>query len=326
MVEGLLTKSLQSICLIMKNKKISVVIPVFNNASTLQKLFSELINVENCLNEIDIDLEIIAIDDGSNDNSLNILLLTKESNPSLKVIQLTRNFGAVSCSKTGFKFVQGDAFVVIAADLQDPPHLILDMTKQWVNGSKFTICVRSSRADPFLSKLSSWIYYKLLKLFVIKNYPKGGFDIALMDKVFLAYLANSSKNTFTPFLSFWLGYEPSIIHYYRPARIAGKSGWTFSRKLSAFLDVMLSFSIVPIRSMLIVGGIVSFISFAYGFSVFINALLHKIPIEGFATIVSLLSFLLGLIILMLGIIGEYLWRIYDQSNYRPETVIKNMWL
>jgi dolichol-phosphate mannosyltransferase len=265
------------------------------------------------------------VDDGSKDQSLSLLLEFKATRPETKVVKLTRNFGAVHCSKTGFKFVTGDAFVVLAADMQDPPELVIEMVDKWVAGSKFVICERISRNDPLISKICSKIYYALLRTFVMSNYPKGGYDIALMDKVFLSYLLNSSKSVFTPLLTYWLGYKPDVIHYHRPAREHGKSGWTFAKKITAFLDVMLGFSITPIRAISGIGVIVACCSFLYGGVVSTHALFHQMPIRGFATVVALITFLLGLIIIMLGIIGEYLWRIFDETNKRPETVIEEIW-
>ncbi|RZT41541.1 glycosyltransferase family 2 protein [Cupriavidus agavae] len=309
----------------MNKKKISIVVPVYFNAGSLPRLFDELRAVEEQLRERSLGLELIFVDDGSRDNSLEKLLEFKKSRPETIVAKLTRNFGAVHCSKTGIRFVTGDAFMVLAADLQDPPRLILEMVDKWLAGSKFVICERFTREDPFVSKLYSKLYYTMLRTFVIRDYPEGGYDMALMDKAFLPHIVNSSKSVFTPLLAYWLGYKPEIIQYHRPKREHGKSGWTFAKKFNAFLDVMLGFSITPIRAISALGALVSLCSFVYGVSVVINAWLGDIPVQGFATVVALITFLLGLIILMLGVIGEYLWRIFDETNKRPETVIEEVY-
>ena len=309
----------------MSRKKISIVVPVYFSAGSLPALFTELLKIEAILDAKGLDLELIFVDDGSKDNSLQMLLDFRQRRPGTVVAKLTRNFGAVHCSKTGLKYATGDAALIVAADLQDPPHLIPDMVDRWLAGSKFVICERSTRDDPLVSTLYSAVYYKLLRLLVIKDYPKGGFDMALIDRALLTHVVNSSKNVFTPLLMYWLGYTPDVIHYHRPARAHGKSGWSFSKKFTAFLDVMLGFSITPIRAISAVGALVSLLSFAYGVSIVINALLHRIPVEGFATVVALMAFLQGLIILMLGVIGEYLWRIFDETNKRPETVVEELW-
>ena len=307
------------------NKIISVITPVYYNANSLPILFEQLGTLEEQLASRDIGLELIFVDDGSGDNSLERLLDFKKHRPQTKVIKLTRNFGAVHCAKTGFKFVTGDAFIIIAADLQDPPGLVLEMVEHWQKGSRFVICERDTRDDPLLTRIYSRIYYAMLRSIVISDYPEGGYDMALMDKDLLPYLVDSSKSVFTPLLAYWLGYKPTVIKYHRPARAHGKSRWTFRKKFHAFLDVMLGFSITPIRSISAIGVIVSLCSFGYGMIVIINAIFGNVPVQGFATVVALITFLLGLIILMLGVIGEYLWRIFDQTNRRPETVIEKIY-
>lgn len=306
-------------------KTLSIVVPVYFNAGSLPRLFEELLKLEVQLNERALRLELIFVDDGSRDESLALLLEFKALRKETRVVKLTRNFGAVHCSKTGFKFVNGEAFMILAADLQDPPSLVLEMVDRWLAGSKFVICERVTRDDPLISKLYSKLYYKMLRLLVMRDYPEGGYDMALMDKAFLPHLVNSSKSVFTPLLAYWLGYKPEVIRYHRPAREHGKSGWTFAKKFRAFLDVMLGFSITPIRVMSGTGAIVALGSFLYGGAVVFNALMNRIPVEGFATMVALVTFLLGLILLMLGIIGEYVWRIFEETNRRPETVIDEVW-
>lgn len=309
----------------MGSRKLSIVTPVYFNAGSLPRLFDEFRALEQALRQEDVDLELIFVDDGSRDESLHLLLQFKESRPQTKVVKLTRNFGAVHCSKTGFQFVTGDAFMIVAADLQDPPSLIVEMVRRWKAGARFIICERSTRDDPFISRAYSRIYYKLLKIFVLRDYPEGGYDMALMDRAMLPHMVNSAKSIFTPLLAYWLGYTPEVIHYHRPKREHGRSGWTFAKKFTAFIDVMLGFSITPIRAISGIGALTAFCSIAYGLSVVLHALFNRLPVEGFATVVALITFLLGLIILMLGVIGEYLWRIFEETNKRPETVIEQEW-
>lgn len=305
--------------------KLSIVVPVYFNEASLPEIFAALSSVEVALQSRQVCLELVFVDDGSLDGSLAKLLAFRESRPSTRIVKLTRNFGAVHCSKTGLRYITGDAFMIVAADLQDPPELIVEMVDRWMRGAKFVICERQSRSDPLLSKVFSRVYYSLLRTFVIQDYPAGGYDMALMDKAFLPHLVNSSKSVFTPLLAYWLGYRPEVIHYDRPARRHGRSKWTFSKKFRSFLDVMLGFSITPIRAISGIGALVSLCSFGYGGLVVLNALFREIPVEGFATVVALITFLLGLIILMLGIIGEYLWRIFEETNKRPETVVDEVW-
>jgi dolichol-phosphate mannosyltransferase len=306
-------------------KTISVVVPVYYNEGSLAPLAHELSEVEARLQEREIALELIFVDDGSGDRSFDELLKIKQRRPATKIIKLTRNFGAIHATKTGFRFVTGDCFMNLAADLQDPPDLILQVIEKWQQGSKFVLAARSHREDPLSSRFFAWVYYVLLRLFVVSDYPPGGFDLALMDKAILPYLNNSSKNINTPLFAYWLGFKPDIIEYARRKREYGKSRWNFWKRLKLFIDALLGFSIVPIRMISLIGVIVSLLSFAYGFLILFNTFVGRAAIPGFATIVALISFLLGIVIVMLGIIGEYLWRIFDETNKRPEAVIDEVY-
>lgn len=306
-------------------RTISVVVPVFWNEQSLAPLFEELSRTEQELRTKNYNLELIFVDDGSGDNSLGELLKIKNSRPATKIIKLTRNFGAIHASKTGFQFVTGDCFMILAADLQDPPELILEMLGKWESGCKFVLCSRTARHDPVLTKIFSSFYYSLLRVFVVSDYPKGGFDLALMDRALLPYLQGASKNINTPLLAYWLGFKPEVIQYERRKRKYGTSRWSFGKKCKFFLDSILGFSIVPIRAISFIGVVVSLLSFAYGLIILVNAVRGHTDVRGFATIVALMSFLLGLVIVMLGVIGEYLWRIFDESNKRPESVIDEIY-
>jgi dolichol-phosphate mannosyltransferase len=270
-------------------------------------------------------MELIFVDDGSGDGSLDELLKIKKRREATKVIKLTRNFGAVHASKTGLQFVTGDCFLTLAADLQDSPELILSMVDKWLEGGKFIICKRTHRDDPPVSKLFAYIYHRLIRIFVIENYPSLGYGMALMDGDLLPYMQNSSKNINPPLFAYWLGFQPQVILYERKKRIHGSSKWTFSKRVKLFLDSLLGFSVVPIRMISLIGLLVSMVSFGYGTLVLINALRGNKAVLGFATIATILSFLLGLIIIMLGVIGEYIWRIFDETSRRPEFVIDEIY-
>jgi len=300
---------------------LSAVIPVYFNEGSLSVLFDQLRVVEDQLAGLDMKLELIFVDDGSGDASLAELLKIKEARPDTKIVKLTRNFGAVHASKCGLQFVTGDCFMILAADLQDPPELIVAMATRWLAGSRFTICERSSRDDPVVSKVFSAAFYWLVHRLVMRDYPSGGYDMALMDRALLPHLVTSSKNLYTPLLAYWLGYRPEVIKYHRPKRSHGTSRWTFRKKLTAFLDVILGFSVTPIRLISGFGAIVAVLSVCYGVSVVVNALLGNVPVVGFASLAALITFLLGLVLVMLGVIGEYLWRVFDEVNRRPEAVV-----
>lgn len=309
----------------MNQPKVSLVIPVYYNAESLPLLFIELQKVEQKLAEKNMGLELIFVDDGSRDNSLAELMKIKQQRSETKIIKLSRNFGAIHAIRAGFQHVSGDCFTILSADLQDPPELVLDMADKWLAGSKYIICVREKRYDPVTTKAFSAAYYRLVHLFVSHEFPKGGFDLALMDKTLLPYMQCSGKNINPSLFSHWLGFEPEIIYYTRREREFGKSRWTFSKKFTYFLDSILGFSFIPIRLISLTGLIVSLFSFCYGMFQVIYALLGHTHLPGFASIVSLISFLLGLVITMLGVIGEYIWRIFDEVNKRPDFVIDEIY-
>lgn len=305
----------------MSGGTVSVVVPVYYNEGSLPILFERLLEVEEGLRQRGLGLELIFVDDGSRDGSLAALREIKRRRPATKVVKLTRNFGAVHASKTGMRFVTGDCFLVLAADLQDPPELILEMADRWREGAKFVICVRQERQDSAGSRLFARLYYLLIRLFVVRDYPAGGYDPGLMSRELLPYMLDSAKNVNTPLFAYWLGFEPVKIHFTRPKRQHGKSRWTFLKRVKFFLDSILGFSIVPIRAMSLFGALVALASFAYGSVIAVNALRGIGSVPGFPTLVVILSFLLGIVIMMLGVIGEYLWRIFDEVSRRPEAVI-----
>lgn len=305
-------------------KTLSVVVPVYFNAPSLPVLFEELAVVEEKLRERGLALELIFVDDGSGDDSYQELLKIKQRRPATRLVKLTRNFGGVHAVKIGFQLVTGDCFMMLAADCQDPPAMIVEMADRWLAGSKYTVCARAGRQDPPAKKLFAYFYYRLLRLFVAKDYPATGYDLALMDKAMLVHLQTSAKNINTPLFAFWLGFKPTVLSYERRRRLHGKGRWTFAKSFKFMLDSLLGFSIVPIRAISAVGLVVSCLSFLYGGVVVASALLHGSEIRGWSSMAALVSFLLGLIIVMLGIIGEYIWRIFDEVSRRPEAVIEEI--
>ncbi len=317
--------NLQTIGSISSVKKISILVPVYFNELSLPSLFEELLAVEATLRQKNIEMELLFVDDGSGDDSLQELFKIKRRRPATKIIKLTRNFGAVHATNAGFQFVTGDCFIVIAADLQDSIELIPSLVDKWLQGSKFVICKRTRRHDPVLSRLFASVFYRLVRFFVIENFPQRGYDLALMDRALLPYMQNTSKNINPPLFAYWLGFQPEVVLYERKKRAFGKSRWTFRRKVKLFLDSLLGFSVAPIRMISLIGVLVSLASFGYGVWIIVSALRGKTIVQGFATIVTITSLLLGLVIIMLGVIGEYVWRIFDEINKRPESVIDEIY-
>jgi dolichol-phosphate mannosyltransferase len=305
-------------------KIVSVVIPVYYNEQSLNALFQALDRVRTALADRGMGLEVICVDDGSGDRSFAVLSDLQVDHPYLKLVKFTRNFGSMSAFKAGLQYVTGDCFMLLSADLQDDPTLILDMTSLWQEGNQFVICEREGRDDPFGAKVFSSAFYSLFRRLAIAGYPQGGFDLFLLDRRYLPHIQGSERNTNLLVLGYWLGVRPVVIKYQRKKREHGKSRWTLSKKTKLFIDTFISFSFAPIRFISFMGIVTSILSFLYGLFVVVLTLVAANPVPGWTTIVALITFLLGLIMLMLGIIGEYLWRILDEGRNRPEYVIEEV--
>jgi glycosyltransferase involved in cell wall biosynthesis len=310
----------------MSNRRLSLVIPVYFNVESLPALSTELERVEGELQRRSLDLELIFVNDGSGDGSLQELLKIKDKRPPTKIINLSRNFGAVAASKTGLGFVTGDVFGILAADLQDPPQQVVEMADHWLAGHKFVISVRAARDDPWVSRLLSRLYYRAIDWLVVPGYPTGGYDLMLMDQSMLGHLIGSTKHTNLALYAFWLGFNPVVLYYVRRKREHGKSRYTFRKRFKFLVDTISGFSATPIRLMSLFGFSIAILSFVYGANIIVNALLGNVDLRGFATLVALISFFSGLILFMLGMLGEYLWRVFAAVNNVPEAVIDETYL
>jgi glycosyltransferase involved in cell wall biosynthesis len=301
---------------------LSIVIPVYYNADSLLDLFDRLKNVEQTLLTQNVHLEIIFIDDGSKDNSFDVLLAIRQQRPQTKLIKLTRNFGEIAASSAGFAQASGHCVVTLAADLQEPPEQIFPMLAEWQNGHKLVFSCRRSREDPWGTKLLAGIYYKLLELLVVKGFPKTGTGMVLMDRSLLPYVRTLGRRVSYALYLFSLGFDTALLSYDRVERKHGKSRWTFKKKFFYFLDTITGFSATPLRLISAIGLIVSFLSMAYGTIQIIHALIGGTQVPGFVTLAVLISFATGIIVTMLSIIGEYLWRIFEIISHHPKSVIE----
>jgi glycosyltransferase involved in cell wall biosynthesis len=299
----------------------SMVIATYYNADSLPSLFADLDNFEKKLLSLGLNLELIFVDDGSGDDSFARLVEFRKVRPKTKLVRLARNFGAVAAIKAGMKFVTGDCFMPFGADLQEPLEAVLRMVEQWMAGHKLVLAVRRSRGDPLATRVFAAIYRGIVRLTVKRDYPSGGVGLMLMDRVMLKPMLDSAKNINPNVYAFWLGFDPKIIEYDRLERKHGRSRWTFAKKSQYLIDTITGFSVVPVRIVTCIGLITAMISFLYAFYIVIATISGQIAVSGFATIVTVTSFLGGCTLFMLGVIGEYLWRIFDQVSGRPESVI-----
>lgn len=310
----------------MKHKKISIIIPVYFNAESLDELFGQLQAVEEKLHAKSMDVELIFVDDGSRDRSFDVLLDIKRKRPETKLIRLTRNFGGAAGSSAAFPHATGDCIAVVAADLQDPPEQVIAMVDEWEQGHLLVFCHRRSRQDPWTSRVLAAIYYRLLDMLVVKNYPKGGADMILMDKSLLPHILHLKRGINYSVYLFWLGFQPKLLAYDRLARKHGKSRWTFKKKFFFFLDNVTGLSATPLRFVSSIGLIVSLICLCYGIVLIAYALNDGVEVPGFTTLAVLISFSTTIIVTMLSIVGEYLWRIFEIISQRPHSVIAETYL
>ena len=304
---------------------ISIVAPVYHNAPSLADLLEELRAVA-ARNPSD-DFEFIFVDDGSRDDSFAVLKELAAMEPRMKVAKLSRNFGSNPAIMAGLSLAQGDAVAAIAADLQDPPALLHDMIARWREERKVVIAARRDRADPFPTSLLSDTFYRLFRRFAIKSMPARGFDFFLIDKQVCTLINGiQENNAYLMGLILWLGFEPEVIYYDREARQEryGQSMWTLGRKMKYFVDSFVAFSHFPIRISSALGILFSLLGLIYAIWVIYARLALGIATEGWASLIVVVLIATGLQMLILGIIGEYMWRNLDETRRRPRFIIEQV--
>jgi polyisoprenyl-phosphate glycosyltransferase len=308
----------------MPERKISILVPIYFNEPNIPYTVPRLQALSERMPGY--DFEFVFVDDGSRDRSLELLLEHRQKDPRIKVVKLSRNFGSMAAIQAGLRYVTGDCVGVIAADLQDPPELFEQMADLWVKGNKVVLAVRADREESLGQKLFSGAYYFLMDRLALRGYPRGGFDFLLVDRQIVAELNQiCEKNTNIMSLVFWLGHQRAIVPYVRQSRKHGVSRWTVGKKVKLFIDSFVSFSYAPIRIMSFLGLLTAGLSFCYGLFVLFSHFVGSSPVRGYASLVCFITFLLGLVMMMLGIIGEYVWRILDETRHRPGQVVDDVY-
>ncbi len=303
----------------------SIVVPVYYNASSLADLLLEMQAVAD--KNPDDDFEFIFVDDGSGDHSFAVLDALAQSEPRMRVIKLSRNFGSNPAIMAGLSQAKGDAVAAIAADLQDPPALIHDMLGLWYEGNKVVIAARRERADPFPTSLLSDSFYKLFRRYALKTMPERGFDFFLIDRQVCGLINNiQENNAYLMGLILWLGFEPYVLYYDRQARAKkyGQSMWSLTRKFKYFVDSFVAFSYFPIRLASGLGILFSLFGLMYATWVIFARLALGIEAEGWASLMIVVLIAAGVQMLILGIIGEYMWRNLDETRRRPRFIIEKI--
>jgi glycosyltransferase involved in cell wall biosynthesis len=305
--------------------KISFVIAVYHNEGALSKTHEKIRSVF-ASDLAQHDYEIVFVDDGSQDGSLQEILALRKQDSRVKIITFTRNFGQMAAMLAGFKEATGDAVINISADLQDPVELIPQMVEKWREGAEIVICYRTDRADTLLAKIFSRLAYGVLRM-SWPQIPPGGFDFVLMDrKVMDAFNAIDVRHRFFQGDLLWTGYRTSFIPYVRLKRTIGKSQYNFAKKLKNFLDAVLDASYLPIRFISLVGLLTSMFGVLYSITIVYSWCRGGTPFQGWAPIMIAILLVGGLIMFMLGVIGEYIWRINEEVRKRPNYVVRDKFL
>lgn len=306
-------------------KIVSIVVPVYYNELNLPETIPQLLALGGELPGY--RLELVFVDDGSGDRSLELLLDFQARFPeTIRVVKLTRNFGSMAAIQAGFTVATGDCVGMIAADLQDPPELLVEMVHHWENGNKAVFAVRQDREESAVQKFFSNSYYSLIRKFAVRDYPKGGFDFILADRQVVNEVNRiHEKNTNILTLIYWLGFKPILIPYVRRSRKKGVSRWTLRKKIKLFVDTFVAFSYFPIQLFSAIGFMVAIGSFLYGAYILLYKIFRGIDVAGWVPMMVILTFTAGLQMSMLGILGEYLWRNLDESRSRPPYVIDEVY-
>jgi len=300
---------------------ISVLCPFYNEESGVGIFFETLIPV---MENIGDDFEIVCVNDGSTDNTLHELNEMAESDRRIRVIDLSRNFGKEAALTAAIDFSLGDAVIPIDADLQDPPQLIEEMIKKWKEGFDVVLARRKDRkSDSFLKRSTALAFYKLHNIISKHPLPENVGDFRLMSReVVEAIKKLPERQRFMKGLFAWVGFKTCFVDYIRKERSAGKSKFNGWKLWKLAIEGITSFSTFPLTIWLYIGGITAFCSFGYAVFIFMRTLIFGIDLPGYASMLCLILFLGGLQLIGIGIIGEYLGRVYMESKQRPIYIVR----
>lgn len=305
-------------------KKISVLVPCYNEADSLPLLLSELEKVAQEANGY--DWEYIFVNDGSEDETLLVLQQLRESCKRVNYLDLSRNYGKEIAMMAGIDFCSADCLVILDADLQHPPKVILQMIPKWEAGYDDIYAKRLTRGkEPFLRRCLSVLYYKILNKSTRLNVLPNVGDFRLLDKKCIDALKQLRENNrYTKGMFCYIGFRKTFVEFETQERVAGESSMSYKSLLNLAIEGILSYTIAPLRVATFVGGITSIIAFLYSAFVFIKALIIGDPVKGFPTLLIVILLLGGLQLMSLGIIGEYLGRVFIETKGRPSYYIRSI--
>jgi dolichol-phosphate mannosyltransferase len=300
---------------------ISVVTPAYNEAEGLPEMHRRLSAV---LCATDLPWEWVVVDDHSSDGTLGVLEALIQGDPRVRAVRLSRNFGSHAAILAGARHCRGQCVIVMAADLQDPPELIPQLLEHWQAGSRTVWAVRGRReGESLATRLLSRLYYLLLRRMTqFADTPAAGADMWLMDRqVVEALNSDPERHASVNALVRWMGFRQSSIAYTKAARQFGRSKWSLARKVNHAINVFVASTTVPIRAMSYLGLLTSAAGLLYALVVLWNALARN-PTEGWTSLMVVSLITSGIQMLMLGILGEYLWRNYEETRQRPRYIVE----
>ncbi|HEY0721862.1 MAG TPA: glycosyltransferase family 2 protein [Gammaproteobacteria bacterium] len=295
---------------------LSVVIPFYNESGNIPELFRRLDEV---LSRHAPEYEVIGVDDGSRDDTFLRLLAEREKNPRIKLVRLSRNFGKEIALSAGLQHTRGEAVVTMDADLQHPPELIPEFLAHWREGYKMVYAARqSAQRETWLHTLFAKVFYWLFAKISHLELPKGAGDFRLLDRrVVDALNAMPERTRFMKGLFAWVGFSQIGVPFVPPERFSGKSGFSFHRLWHFAIDGVAAFSTVPLRVWSLLGLLISALSLIYGAFLVIRTLAFGIDVPGYASLMVSTLFIGGIQLISLGVIGEYLGRVFEEVKHRP---------
>lgn len=300
---------------------LSLVIPVYRNESGIPELLEALRGLDGQIRD---QFEVVFVVDGSPDRCYELLYEALPVEPfASKLILLSRNFGSFAAIRAGLAAGYGEHFAVMAADLQEPPELVLRMHRELCSGQvDVVVGVREGRADPFLTRLPAELFWGLYRRFVVPEVPPGGVDVFGCNRAFRDQLLQLEERHSSLIAQiFWLGFRRRFIGYERQARQHGESAWTLRKKLNYLMDSVFSFTDLPIRLLIRGGGLAALVSGVFGVLVVLARLFGDIDVPGYAATMVSIVFFGALNLFALGIVGSYAWRTYENTKARPLNVV-----
>ncbi len=301
-----------------KNKElISIIIPCYNEQEVINICHEAVTKV---IDDMPFDFEIIYINDGSKDNTLELLTEIYKSDDRVKVINLSRNFGKEAALTAGIDYSKGDAIIVLDADLQDPPSLIPDMVKMWKDTNADVVYGQRLQRDgeTWLKKMSAKAFYRVINYISATDVPMNTGDFRLMNRRSVEALNKLREHhRFMKGMFAWIGYKQVPFQYNREARAAGRTKWDYLKLSNLAMEGITGFSIVPLRIATIFGFLISLFAFAFGTYTMLKTLIFGADWPGYASLMIMITFLSGIQLLTIGILGEYIGRIFGETKNRP---------